>query len=93
MFREIDLECRDSDLNESTNLWWRFSDLIDRTANVAPRGLGISRLLGDNQDFNIESKQNQEIFLRGNSIWENHEEKGENSLFSRSYNDFYRVAL
>ena len=31
-----DLECKNSNLNESTNLWWRFSDIIDRTIDLKP---------------------------------------------------------
>ena len=31
------------------------------TPHVASRGLGMSQLLGDDQDFNTESKQSQEI--------------------------------
>jgi len=33
----VDFECRNSDLNESTNLWWRLSNVIDRAVNLAPQ--------------------------------------------------------
>jgi len=33
---ERDLECRDSDLNENTKMWWRFFDTIDQAVDFAP---------------------------------------------------------
>ena len=42
-YRE-DLECRDLNLNESTKMWWRFSDTIDRAVDFTPRGIKITKI-------------------------------------------------
>ena len=47
---------------KSTNLWQRYSDMIDRAVNFAPQGLGISQLSGDNRDLHTENMQGHQIF-------------------------------
>ena len=41
-FEGRDFECRDSDLNESTKMWWIFSDTVDRVINFALREIRVN---------------------------------------------------
>ena len=71
-------------------MWWRFFDTIDRAVNLTPWGLRMSRLSGDNRDFNTKKKTGD--FYVKIQLEKNHKE-GESSLFSESYNIFCRVVL
>ena len=59
---ERDLVYGDSDLNESTHLWWRFSDTTDRTVSLTPQVRGYLDYWVIIKDFNIVNRQRQKIF-------------------------------
>ena len=86
---ERDLECRDSDFNEITNFWLVFPIwLIEWSISHHE----VERI------WIIENISTQKVskdmkFLHENLNLKNHEEKGENSLFSRDYNEFSRAVL
>ena len=64
----------DSDFNEDTNLWWRFSYAIDRMIDLKPQAEGgLSNVM---QEMKIQnSKQTRLGFYMETQNGKNHEER------------------
>ena len=59
----------DSDLNESTSLWWRFSYAIDRTIDFTPQAEGgMSNVMEENENSTQYVDETQ--ILHGSPEWE-----------------------
>jgi len=70
----------------------KFTDMIDRTVSIAPRGWGD---LNYRKSIKISTQKPSKDgrFLRENPSWEKPLEERMNSLLSRSYSEFYRALL
>jgi len=74
----------DSDLIESTKMWWRFSDAINRAVNFTPRRMKVTQRFTHRENYDTR-------FYVKTQYKKNHEEEGETSLFTKCYNKLYKA--